>query len=140
VLRVAPGSAVVRFDGSTTTSIAPTVTTSGARTIAAATTTLLRGCLTTTAPAAYCPVPSGTGLRTVPQSLRGALVGAPDVHVSVAPQADGRLMITGTEHVDGTYLSLDYQNQTTTVTGAVDVTFTAHSYATDPLKIVLDAS
>ena len=140
VLTVTPGSAVVRFAGSSTGSVAPTVSAAGTRSITSAMSMLLSTCLTASPPAPDCPVPSGTGLRAVPQSLHGTLAGAPTVTISVAPQADGKLAITGVAHVDGSYQSLDYQNKATTTTGAVDVAFTAHSYATDPLKIVLDAS
>jgi hypothetical protein len=140
VLTVAPGSAVVRFAGSSTGSITAVVSAAGARSITSAVTTLLTTCLTASPPAPDCPVPSGTGLRAVPQSLHGAMVGAPTISISVAPQADGKLAIAGTAHVDGSYQRLDYQNKATTTTGAVDVAFTAHSYATDPLKIVLDAA
>jgi hypothetical protein len=138
VLLVPAGSAVVRFAGSSTEAVAVQVSVAGQRAITTAMVTTLTSCITSATPAAACPVPSGTGIRAVPESLRGKVTGSPVVHVSVAPQADGKLSITGQVEVDGSYQSIDYENQASTKTGQLDVSFTAHSYAGDPTKIVLD--
>lgn len=134
-LELAPG-AVVAFSGSTTTSLPVAVSAAGQNAVEAATKAALTACVASATPAALCPVPVATGIRAVPASLHGTIVGTPTIRATVAPEATGKLSISGSMTVDGTYQTLDYQNQPSVKTGSVTVTFTAWDYATDPTKIV----
>jgi hypothetical protein len=130
---------VVRFTAGPSSALTVNVSRSGQKIISAEMIKAIRTCVTSPTPAALCPVPSGTGVRAVPASLRGTVVGTPAVAASVAPQADGKLLITGTAKVDGSYQSLDYQNQASAAKGQFDVTFKAHCYASSPGDFVWDA-
>jgi hypothetical protein len=92
------------------------------------------------APAAdpRCPLPSARG---VPDSLRGALVGAfaPDAKVTVGGEATGRIDVTGSVKVRGSYTELDFNDQAVHRSGTVSVPVVAGAYATPPLRLTWQA-
>ncbi len=139
-LRVQPGSGVVRFAGGGGTKAAVEITASGRATISTAVNAALVACLTDAVPVATCPLPAGPGIRAIPQSLHGQLTGTPTVDLSVAAQADGKIMITGQAELKATYKGLDYENQPVSRSSPAEITFLAHCYATDPTKIIWDVS
>ena len=135
------GTAVARFSSGTAVNhLTVAVSPSGRNAVSAALVTALNKCVAPSGRSPLCPGPSALGVRSVPASLRGTIDGTPTVQTDVAPEADGKLLISGTAKVNGSYQSLDYQNQVTVVTGPVDVAFKAHSYAGAPANFVWDAS
>jgi hypothetical protein len=140
-LSVPPSAAVPRFNGSPGSgNLTVDVSPAGKRAVSAAIIAALTTCVTSTDRSPLCPTPAGTGIRAVPASLRATITGTPVVETTVAPQADGQLLISGSAKLTGSYESLDYENQAKTVTGPVDINFKAHCYANDPAKFVWDAS
>ena len=66
----------------------------------------LRKCLGSADPDPLCPMP--TGGRAVPGTVRGDVDDEiPDLTVTVAPDADGRIEVTGKVPVTGSYTSID---------------------------------
>jgi hypothetical protein len=138
-LAIAPTAGVARFAATTSSALAVNVSTMGQRAVATAIVDALTACVTSTSPAALCPVPVGTGVRAVPASLRGRITEPPQITTTVAPQSDGQLLITGSEAVEGSYQNLDYENQTIEKTGQFTVLFSARSYATSPADFAWNA-
>jgi len=133
VLSVLPTAGIARFTPTADpAALAVQVSESGQQTVAHAVTSALTACVTSADPSPLCPVPAGAHVRAVPASLHGSLTQAPTVTTTVAPQPDGRLLITGSAAVDGSYQSLDYDNLPSEKRGQFDVVFSAYAYATAP--------
>ena len=97
----------------------------------------LTSCVAATGPTALCPVPSGT-VRAVPGTVRGTIVGdTVKIQLAVDNSADGRIDIAGSFIVNGSYETLDYNNQASAATGEQTVTFSAGCYASTPTEIEL---
>lgn len=140
-LEVDPASRVVRLSGANLSNLPVRVSASGRQLVNAAVDAAIRGCLDHIPPDGLCPVPGdpASRLRAVPGSLRGTLVpGSLSSQTSVAGGADGQLHIAGSFQVDGSYQSLDFNNQATEKSGPVTVDFGAHCYATSPRAIGWD--
>ena len=98
----------------------------------------LTACFTSPQPQGLCPVPVG-GKQVVPASVRGTIQpGSLTVNPSVQSDSVGIISISGSVQVQGSYISLDYDNQPSTVRDTFAVDFNAHAYATTPTSIVWD--
>jgi hypothetical protein len=140
-LEVDPASTVVRLSGANLSNLPVRVSASGRQLVGTAVDTAVRGCLDYLPPDALCPVPSdpASHTRAVPGSLRGTLVpGSLSSDPGVAAGADGQLHIAGSFRVEGSYQSLDFNNQITEKSGTITVDFGAHCYATSPRAIGWD--
>jgi hypothetical protein len=128
---------VVHLDGAVLQPIQPQVSRVGQQRVNDAVRAAVQACLNGRA-SSNCPRPAQSGV--VPGTVRGRVTGNVAVPASVARGAAGLLVITGSVSVDGTYQQLDFNNQQVRRTGAVDLTINAECYATDPAKIVWEAS
>jgi hypothetical protein len=138
ILQLPAGVGVVRFDGSSTADMQAGVSDVGTRAIEAAMASAVTACLTAATPQALCPDPT-VNTRAVPASMHGTLIASTlTVAASVQPDSDGKISITGGFQVNGSYRSLNYDNQASTTTGTFEVTYLAHCFATTATSIVWD--
>lgn len=81
-----------------------------------------------------CPLPDDRG---VPDSLRGAVVGAfaPDAKITVESTPAGRIDVSGHVQVHGSYQDLDFNDLPVTHSGTVSVPIAASTYPTPPLRL-----
>ena len=130
---------VVHLNGAVPNIVAPKVSSTGQEVIGSAVGAAVRSCLTGNA-AGPCPVP--TDPRVVPGSVRGAVTGdlADQLSISIQPDANGLLAVTGVVDVKGTYKRLDFNNQPVTKTGPVELMINARCYASNPGKLVWEST
>ena len=88
---------------------------------------------------ATCPVPND---EFVPGSMSGTLTPvAGQGSVEIGSSTVGTISITGNAHFTGTYRMLDFNDVAHTMTGTLDIAFSAGSYAVPPLALTFtDAS
>jgi hypothetical protein len=129
---------VVRF-AHPTPPLEVTVSAVGQRMVSDAVTAALRKCLDSRDPDPLCPMP--TGGRAVPGTVRGDIdQKMPDLRVTVATDADGRIGVTGHVRVTGRYTELTFDNQRATKPVDRPLTFQAHASSRTPTDIVWDQS
>jgi hypothetical protein len=129
-LALAPSAAMVRFADPRAHTVTVVVSPAGQATITAAIGTAVRACLASTSTDALCPVPDfDYDVRVVPGSLHGTLASAPTVVTTVQAAAAGTIDAAGTFQVEGTYTTLDFNNQPSQQSGRVTVSFDAHCFA-----------
>jgi hypothetical protein len=105
-----------------------------------AVTAALRKCFGSAEPDPLCPTP--TGGRAVPGTVRGDIdEEIPEFTVTVAPDADGRIEVTGKVPVTGSYTVLTFENQPATKPLKREkLVIRAHASARTPTDIVWDVS
>jgi hypothetical protein len=136
-LQLAAGR-IVRFDQSKRPALEVAVTSVGQKMVSEAVAAALRNCLGTADPDLLCPMP--TGGRAVPGTVRGAVDDViPDLTVTVASDADGRIEVTGQAQVTGNYTELTFDNQRATKP-VNRLTIQAHASARTPNEVVWDVS
>jgi hypothetical protein len=129
---------VVRFAHSTPP-LEVTVSAVGQQMVRGAVTAALRRCLGSTDPDPLCPMPKGG--RAVPGTVRGSIGDeVPNLEVTVAPDADGRIDVTGDMAVTGSYTVLTFENQRQSKPMNRPLTIQAHTSARTPTDIVWDVS
>jgi hypothetical protein len=105
-----------------------------------AVTAALRKCFGSAHPDPLCPMP--TGGRAVPGTVRGDIdEEIPELTVTVAPDADGRVEVTGKVPVTGSYTVLTFENQPASEPLKREkLVIRAHASARTPTDIVWDVS
>jgi hypothetical protein len=132
-------TSAVRFSAAGPHNVAVSVTSQGKDAINKAVTAALNRCLAATATDPTCPMPSDD--RAVPGTLHGSIKGSlPMPSVQIIANPDGRVEITGTATVNGSYNRLNFDNMPQTRTGSTQVKLAAFCYLTSPTSIVWDAS
>jgi hypothetical protein len=135
-LQLAERWRIVRFEDTKRAALEVTVTSVGQKMVQDAVAAALRNCLGSADPDPLCPMP--TGGRAVPGTVRGAIDNEiQDVRVTVAPDADGRIEVTGHAQVTGSYTELTFDNQRATKP-VNRLTIQAHASARTPNEIVWD--
>ena len=130
---------VVRF-AHPTPPLEVTVSAVGQQMVHDAVTAALRKCLGSAHPDPLCPMP--TGGRAVPGTVRGDIdEEIPELTVTVAPDADGRIEVTGKVPVTGSYTVLTFENQPASEPLKREkLVIRAHASARTPTDIVWDVS
>jgi len=130
---------VVHLNGAVPNIVTPRVSPTGKEVIGSAVGAAVRSCLTADAPGP-CPVPADS--RVVPGSVRGTVTGdlASQLSISIQPDANGLLAVTGVIDVKGTYQRLDFNNQPVTKTGPVELMINARCYASNPGQLVWEST
>ena len=138
VLQLAEPQGIVRFEDSKRPPLEVTVTSVGQKMVSAAVAAALRNCLGSADPDPLGPMP--TGGRAVPGTVRGAIDDEiQDVRVTVAPDADGRIEVTGQVPVTGSYAQLTFDNQRAAQqVNRYPLAIRAHASALTPNEIVWD--
>ena len=138
VLQLAEPQGIVRFEDSKRPPLEVTVTSVGQKMVSAAVAAALRNCLGSADPDPLCPMPPGG--RAVPGTVRGAIDDEiQDVRVTVAPDADGRIEVTGQVPVTGSYAQLTFDNQRAAQqVNRYPLAIRAHASALTPNEIVWD--
>jgi hypothetical protein len=136
-LQLAAGR-IVRFDQSKRPALEVAVTSVGQKMVSDAVAAAVRNCLGSADPDPLCPMP--TGGRAVPGTVRGAVDDEiPDLTVTVAPDADGRIEVTGQVPVTGSYAQLTFDNQRAAMqVNRYPLAIRAHASALTPNEIVWD--
>ena len=136
-LQLAAGR-IVRFDQSKRPALEVAVTSVGQQMVSDAVAAAVRNCLGSADPDPLCPMP--TGGRAVPGTVRGAVDDEiPDLTVTVAPDADGRIEVTGQVPVTGSYAQLTFDNQRAAKqVNRYPLAIRAHASALTPNEIVWD--
>jgi hypothetical protein len=126
---------VVHLNGAAPPPVEPEVSETGKRVVGQAVADAVKACLNaqTQGP---CPAPADP--QAIPGSVRGSVTGdlANQLSIDVEPRADGRLHVTGTLDVTGSYQQLDFNNLPERKTGTVPLSIDAHCYANQPDRIV----
>jgi hypothetical protein len=136
-LQLAAGR-IVRFDQSKRPALVVAVTSVGQQMVSDAVAAAVRNCLGSADPDPLCPMP--TGGRAVPGTVRGAVDDEiPDLTVTVASDADGRIEVTGQVPVTGSYAQLTFDNQRAAKqVNRYPLAIRAHASALTPNEIVWD--
>jgi hypothetical protein len=136
-LQLAAGR-IVRFDQSKRPALEVAVTSVGQQMVSDAVAAAVRNCLGSADPDPLCPMP--TGGRAVPGTVRGAVDDEiPDLTVTVASDADGRIEVTGQVPVTGSYAQLTFDNQRAAKqVNRYPLAIRAHASALTPNEIVWD--
>jgi hypothetical protein len=141
-LQLAADARVVRFRRTAASVLPVDLSPTGRTQITAALSGAVRRCVTSAD--ARCPLstlPPGAQ-PVIPGSLRGSVRGdlARTMTVRLANGPDGRVDITATATVVGSYQQLDFENVPVTRSGTVTVPLRAHCWVTSPTKIVWDVA
>lgn len=134
-LQLAPGTSSVQLQSPVDTPLTVEVSTPGRAAVLTALRTAFTPCVIGTASAdPRCPLPTA---RSVPDSLRGTMVGAfaPDAKVTVDATSTGRIDVSGHVQVRGSYTELDFDDLPVSRSGTVSVPISATAYATPPLRL-----
>ena len=138
-LQLSDAGRIAHFDDAKRPALGVTVSPAGRAVVSDAVVTALRACLTSPDPDPLCPIP--TGGRAVPGTVHGAATDAvlADLAVTVASDANGRLVVTGHVPVTGSYAELTFDNQRATrQVISYPLAIRAHASAVTPDDIVWD--
>jgi hypothetical protein len=138
-LQLSNAGRIARFVDAKRAPLEVTVSPAGRAVVSDAVVTALRACLTSPDPDPLCPIP--TGGRAVPGTVHGAATDAvpADLAVTVASDANGRLVVTGHVPVTGSYAELTFDNQRATrQVIRYPLAIRAHASAVTPDDIVWD--
>jgi hypothetical protein len=132
------GQQVVHLHGTVPSKLQPRVSPAGRQAVTAAIAAMVTSCARGPA-SPQCPPPDDARVRLVPRSLHGK-VSSSHLEIAADPDKNGRLHVTGTVTVTGSYQELDFDNQPGRKSGPLKLTIDAQCYAKDPIKLTSESA
>jgi hypothetical protein len=134
-LALADGTSTVRFSGVGLHTVSVLVSPRAKKTITTAVVSALERCLAAATNDPSCPLPKDD--RAIPGTLHGSLTETtPALSTQLMSDPDGRIEITGTLTVNGSYRRLNFDNMSQTQSGSAQVQLAAICSANSPTSIV----